>query len=190
MISENDLLYQTARFYKDHLNNRTFELTIRKKNCTEHIEIRFTPDSFHHLAGLHKLKDIPQFQRSSSKVFHEILSGKLTYNDISGSAYLPEMMDRLTFHKEMFNIMNMKSLFFKSLHGYFKGIAADCVICSEFSEQPLYSFLFLTRSHNALLTPVSFFTRNEKTEYTKNGVIWQILSISEISRTKNKPVRE
>lgn len=184
MNQEQDILFQAAEFYNEHLNSKRFELVIQKAKRTESIEIRFFPEAFHHLIGLHKLKDIPQVQRSSLKIFHEILSGRLTYHDIASSQYLTEMTDRLKYHKEIFHVLNIKSLFFKSLHGKFKGITADCVICSEISDSGLYGFLFCIRSREPFMNPVSFFTRNENREYTKDGVIWKVVSVSDITPPK------
>ena len=185
MEKEQDILYQTAKFYKEKLSSRHYEIKIQKANREEQIEIRFFPESFYHLVGLHKLKDIPQVQRSARKVFQEILSGKITSNDIVRSQYFTEMEDRLQHHEEIFNIFSIRSIFFKALHKRFKGVTADCVICGEIPDSKLYSFLFFIHSRESFLNPVSFFTRNENKEYTKDGVRWKVVSVADVTPSPN-----
>ena len=120
-------------------------------------------------------------KRSSENIYREILSQKITYSDINKSEHISEMSDRLIHHKEMFNLLNAKSLYFKSLHGRFKNIPADCVLTNTIAINERYSFLFMRRSENVYF-PCSFFTRNEQREYTKEGTRWTVLSIMEIPR--------
>ena len=91
------------------------------------------------------------------------------------------MSDRLFYHQEMLNVLNADSLFFKSLHGYFKGISSDCVLTKSVHHESVFSFLFLKQNQN-IYFPCSFFTRNEQKEYTKEGTHWKIISIIEISK--------
>ena len=120
-------------------------------------------------------------RRSSENIYREILSQKITYSNIEKSEHIGEMSDRLIHHEEMFNLLNAKSLYFKSLHGRFKSIPADCVLTNTITVNERYSFLFMKRSESVYF-PCSFFTRNEQREYTKEGTRWSVLSITEIQR--------
>ena len=180
-MAEIDYLYQTAIFYKENLANRRFKITIKKKDEEQSIERLFLPCHFYHLAGLHKLTDLPFLKRSSENIYREILSQKITYSDIQKSEYISEMSDRFIYHGEMLNLLNAKSLYFKSLHGRFKNIPADCVLTNTIAINERYGFLFMRRSENVYF-PCSFFTRNEQREYTKEGTRWTVLSITEIPK--------
>lgn len=177
MDTTNDLLYQAVKFYQDNLAGRKFEI-IAERNKTQNIlTVSFDIENFFHLLGLHKLIDIPLIQRSSRKVYHEILKGKITYNDISSSVHFSEMEDRLIHHQELLNVLNINALYFKSLRGEFKTIKADYFLCNEIVPQSLFSFLFIKSNS----VPVSFFTRSERNSYIRNSIKWTILSIKEIN---------
>ena len=176
-----DYLYEAAVFYKDNLENRRFNISITRRNKNLSLELLFLPQHFYHLIGLHKLTDLPYLKRSSSNVYKEILLKKLTYPRIAKSEHIDEILNRLINYKEMLNILNADSLFFKSLHGKFKGIDSDCVLTRMISQAPLFSFLFLVNNKNVYF-PRSFFTRNEQYEYTKEGTHWKIVSIEEMPR--------
>ncbi len=181
MDKTKDLLYQAVKFYADNLAGRKFEIIAGKNNNQSTQIVSFEIERFYHLLGLHKLKDFPLLKRSARKVYREILQGKITYNDISHSDYLVEMEDRLIYHRELLNILNIKSLYYKSLRGEFKGIEADFFLCNEIIAQSLYGFLFF-KSKSA---PVTFFTRSEKDSYIRNSTRWAVLSIREVE--KNTP---
>ena len=179
MDKTEDLLYQAVKFYQDNLVGRKFEIVAGKKNNKSIQIISFELERFYHLLGLHKLKDIPLIQRPARKVYHEILKGKITYNDIAHSEHLQEMEDRLIYHQELLNVLNIKSLYYKSLHGEFKGIEADCFLCNEIIPQVLFAFLF--SKNNSV--PVTFFTRSERDTYIRNSIKWTVLSVRELEKT-------
>ena len=156
-------------------------MIVARKNEKRIVEILFLPQHFHHLLGLHKLTDIPMVsKRAANTVYREILTGKIKYDDIKRSCYICQMTDRLTHYEDIFNILNVKSLFFRSLHGYFKGVNAECVICKSFCDGN-FAFLFLAKHQNVYF-PCSFFLRNENREYTKDGTRWNIISVNEITK--------
>ena len=177
-------LYDAAIFYKENLANRRFEITISRKNEERKIELLFLPQHFYHLIGLHKLTDLPFIARRPGNIYREILSKRITYSKISKSTHFAEMSDRVLHHQEMLKVLHADSLFFKSLHGRFKGIESDCVLTKSINDEPLFSFLFLKKNSNVYF-PCSFFTRNEQKEYTKDGTHWKIISITEIFTPKS-----
>ena len=179
MDKQLDLLYQSATFYNNNLSNKRFEIIIGRKGQNKRLELLFLPCHFYHLIGLHKLTDIPRLRRSPDNIFREILSGKISYKDIEKSMFLSQIQNRMIYHSDLFNLLNTDSLFFKSLHGKFKGIFADCVLTKSTEDSLGYSFLFLA-IHDNIHFPCSFFTRDEMREYTKEGTKWMILSIKEI----------
>ena len=176
-----DYLYEAAAFYKDHLLNKRFLITVSRKKEQRTLEILFLPQQFYHLIGLHKLTDLPFLSRNAGNIFREILERKITYQDICKSVHVMEMHDRIVYHEEMLNVLKADSLFFKSMRGYFKGIFSDCVLTRFVDNEPVFSFLFL-KQNNQVYCPCSFFTRNEQREYTKDGTRWEILSVVEITK--------
>ena len=93
-MAEIDYLYQTAIFYNENLANKRFKITIKKKDEEQSIELLFLPCHFYHLAGLHKLTDLPFLKRRSENIYREILSQKITYSDIQKSEHISDMSDR------------------------------------------------------------------------------------------------
>ena len=176
-----DYLYEAAAFYKDHLLNKRFLITVSRKKEQRTLEILFLPQQFHHLIGLHKLTDLPFLSRNTGNIFREILERKSTYQDICKSVHVMEMQDRLVYHAEMLNVLKADSLFFRSMHGYFKGIFSDCVLTRSIDNEPVFSFLFL-KQNSQVYCPCSFFTRSEQREYTKDGTRWEIISVVEITK--------
>lgn len=178
-MDSTNYLHDAAVFYKDNLANRRFEITIIKKQEERNIEFLFLPQHFYHLIGLHKLIDLSFLKRSSTDIYKEILDGKLTYSDISQSKHITLISDRIIHHREMFNILKAESLFFRSLHGRFKGVISDCVLTKEIDSTSIFSFLFFKQDKNVYF-PCSFFTRNEQKEYTKEGTRWKIISVRQV----------
>lgn len=180
-MDQTDYLYEAALFYRENLSNKRFKIFIIRKNKERSIELLFLPQHFYHLIGLHKLTDLPFLKRPTTNIYREILARKLTYFDIVKSKHITEIADRLQYHQEMLNVLHADSLFFKSLHGFFKGIMSDCVLTKSVKNESIFSFLFIRQSENVHF-PCSFFTRNEQKEYTKDATHWKIISITEIPK--------
>ena len=79
----NDILRAAAYTFLN-LTNYEYHIVLGRKMKQTHLTIRFLPDNFYHLAGLQKLKSAYPFQTMPhEKVFRQILSQKITANDIS-----------------------------------------------------------------------------------------------------------
>lgn len=181
MTEQTTSLYQAALFYKEHLSGKRFELTVERKNEQRKIELLFLPRHFHHLMGWHKLKDIPRLRKATESVYREILSKKITDADIQKSVYFDQIRERLIYHEELLRLLHVESVFFRSLHGRFKGIAAECVLTKPTSDNAGFGFLFMALQADVYF-PCSFFTRDEMREYTKDGTRRQVVSVKEIRR--------
>lgn len=172
-----DILKNAALCFQS-LEGKRYRIVIMRKDQTQELTLFFPTQAFHHLSGLHKLKDTPIVQRGAKNVYKEILDGKITYQDIESSAFINDIKERLYFFKQINTILQTDSLFFKSLKGYFKGITASFVMTNILTDKQ-YGFLFFAKDNTDYL-PCSFFNRNEQKEYTRNGVRWTIQSINEI----------
>lgn len=90
-----DLLQRCAQEF-DRLIPYQYHIIIGRKGKTLEFTISFDRADFHHLAGLHKLRDNVRLQTGKrSDIMKEILDGRLTYSDIKQSSYFHEMEPRL-----------------------------------------------------------------------------------------------
>ena len=68
-----------------------------KKGELVELTLFFNIEHFYHLVGLQKLKDIQATRGDKVKTFNNILSDKLTYQDLSKSEFFSEISDRLDY---------------------------------------------------------------------------------------------
>ena len=79
-----DLLQKCAVAF-DRLTGYQYRFTLGRKGKLKEIVLGFDETDFHHLAGLHKLKDINIARDNRQTVFRDILSGRITYQTIEKS---------------------------------------------------------------------------------------------------------
>lgn len=89
-----DLLMKCACSYQQ-LTAYEYRFTLGRKGKLTEIALRFSDTDFHHLAGLHKLKDTDIARANRCTVFQQILNGSITYGTIAKSRFLPEIQSRL-----------------------------------------------------------------------------------------------
>ncbi len=175
---EKNILKDAASVY-ERIKEKRYMLCIKRKGEVKTLTIFFPIANFYHLVGLNKLKDIPIVQRKAKSIYKEILDEKITYQNIENSVYIDQIKDRLFYFQHIEKLLSVNSLYFKSLHGKFKGIEADFVLTTKIDDTE-FVFLFFAKEVKDYL-PCSFFNRNEQKEYTKEGTLWKIESIREIS---------
>lgn len=91
-----DSLQKCAKAF-DQLTRYQYHFVIGRKGQTLKFTVSFAPSDFHHLAGLHKLKDNVRLQTGQrSTIFRDVLDGKYPFEQIKHSAYFSEMEQRLT----------------------------------------------------------------------------------------------
>ena len=66
-----DLLQQTALAYQNLINIQ-YKIIIAKKKTKKTLIINFSEEGYHHLVGLHKLKDLRNLKRARVRVFQDI----------------------------------------------------------------------------------------------------------------------
>ncbi len=70
-------------------------------------EIKFSTSNFHHLLGLHKLKDLPRLLNLKPKnVYAKILSGEISAEFIEKSVHYPKIADRIKYFEHIFDVLN------------------------------------------------------------------------------------
>lgn len=138
-----DLLQQCAQEF-ERLLEIEYHITAGRKGKTVAFTISFARSDFHHLAGLHKLRDNAKIGRGRREsVFLDILEGKLSLAQIQRSAFYPEMEPRLIYlaHLEAFLDSNELIFRYNSKMQPFSKIEADYLLENHVDGTPVYLFL-------------------------------------------------
>ncbi len=138
-----DLLKKCAQQFQ-HLIPYQYHITIGRKGKTLAFTLSFDEADFHHLAGLHKLRDNVRFQTGKrSDILKEILAGRLTISNAQQSAYFHEMEPRLMPLADLENFLDSNEIIFRynSKINIFSAIQADYLLQNDFNGVPVYLFL-------------------------------------------------
>ena len=90
-----------------------YYFSIGRKGKLKEITLGFSDTDFHHLAGLHKLKDIHIARANRSNLFQQILDGRITYNTLTKSQFLPEIQSRLETLPKLESLLDENQLIFR-----------------------------------------------------------------------------
>ena len=91
-----DHLLECAEAFEQLLDVQ-YHIVLGRKNRLTELTLRFDPTEFHHLVGLHKLRDLRLARGNREKIFYQILSKTICMEDIKKSRYFPEIQDRMFF---------------------------------------------------------------------------------------------
>lgn len=180
-------LYDAAQFYKENLLNRQFHLRAGKKGNIIEFDIIFSAREFKHLAGLHKLTDLPEVQaRSSAVLLQQILNKQITFENIARSEFIHQCEPRLDNFKETKAALCGKELMIKSLHGEFNSIRADFMLTHK-DDKFGYAHLFLKETEkDAITVPVTFIINSNNRYLQNNPNRWTVLSVEEVNTSFDK----
>jgi hypothetical protein len=186
-----DKLLRAAEFYKENLAGRKFHLTAGKSGKKIEFDIVFNADNFKHLAGLHKLTDIPLMQRGGEIIYRQILSGQTTLEDIKKSNFFDDIEVRLDNFSELKDTLIAKKLMLKSSHGRFNSISADFMLTKQNNEYG-YAHLFLGKDKGKedYTFPVTFIIQPDNLYLINNPEKWTVLSIEEVKRAEQLPTQK
>lgn len=149
MEQENNWLRESAKAFAK-LKNIRYNLTITHAGKLVNLSIGFDNSHYHHIAGLHKLKDIDQLRlrrrRSTAVIFDEILRGKITLATIEHSDFLnSQLSERIKLAGQLEHILDEDNLLFSFDARYgqarFSAIPADYVITDGARHIAIYVFL-------------------------------------------------
>ena len=108
-----DLLLQCARNY-EKLLDVAYNFTIARKGVVREFTLTFQKMDFHHIAGLHKLRDIFDAQRGSREdLFTSVLNGKISQELIEKSEFYSDTISRLAPLCRLEEILDSDQLIFK-----------------------------------------------------------------------------
>lgn len=112
-----DLLLQSALEFQRLLNFQYY-FAIGRKGKLREFTVSFDETDFHHLAGLHKLRDIARFQTGRrSEILKDILAGRLTICHTQKSVFFPEMEPRLKLLTDLEHFLDSNNIIFRYIVG-------------------------------------------------------------------------
>ncbi len=158
-----DLLLHCALNF-ERLIPYQYHMIIGRKGKTLGLTVSFDRADFHHLAGLHKLRDNVRFQTGKrSDIMKEILEGRLTLSTAKQSAFFHEMEPRLSPLAELEHFLDSNEIIFRynSKANIFSAIRADYLLQNDFNGTPVYLFLSQRFEEDALSCR-TFFPKSEK----------------------------
>lgn len=106
-----DLLLETAENFKRMFNIK-YDILLGKKNKEVNIVINFRFIDFHHLAGLHYIKDLPELKQSREKVYNTIFTDSKLRGKIYNSEFFPEIENRLIALNQIEKLLDNDKLIF------------------------------------------------------------------------------
>lgn len=138
-----DSLQKCAKAF-DRLTQYHYHFVIGRKGQTLKFAVSFDRSDFHHLAGLHKLKDNVRLQTGQrSTIFQDILDGKYPLERIKHSVYFSEMEQRLIPLAHLEEFMDSNEIIFRynEKANRFSAIQADYLLQNDVEQLPVYVFL-------------------------------------------------
>ncbi len=170
-----DLLQQCAWEF-EKLIPFQYHIVVGRKGKMLEFTISFDRSDFHHLAGLHKLRDNVRFQTGKrSDIMKEILAGHLTLSHAKQSSWFHEMQPRLLPLTTLETFLDNNEIIFhyNSKVNVFSAIQADYLLQNDYRGNPVYLFL-ARRSDADTQVCRSFFPKAEK-DYTQGQPRYTLL---------------
>lgn len=152
-----------------------YRMIIGRKGKTTELLVEFKPLDFHHLMGLGKLKDLRVASQPRQKVFTDIFTNKLTYDDVSRSRYFSNIVNRFAPLSKIESIFDNNRLIFRynEKQNVFSLIEADYLLSTPYEETDVYIFLSQTPNSDTYYCR-SFFPKENK-DYTVGQAVYTLL---------------
>jgi len=170
-----DLLQECARAFERLLPFR-YHFTIGRKGKMLKFTLDFDAADFHHLAGLHKLKDNVRFLTGKRvDIFNMILSGKLTYAQAARSSYFSEMESRIPPLVGLESFLDSNKIVFRFNEKVqkFSLVKADYLLENSYKGDDIY--LFLSQRTGAETQVCRSFFPKQKLDYTSGQPRYTLL---------------
>lgn len=169
-----DELLECAIAYQK-LMDIAYHIILGRKGKLTELQIHFEAVGFHHLIGLHKLKDLRIARANREKVFQEILNGKITYQFVSQSKYFHLIEQRFPPFSNFESLLDHNQLVFRynTKLNQFSLIEADYLLSTPFGQNDIY--IFLAKHDNAEWYFCRSFFPKEQKDYTLGQAIYTIL---------------
>ena len=167
-----DLLQECATNYTKLLTSRYHIICGRSKAGQKErlaFDITFWQSDFYHLAGLHKLTDVSQFQdKRREDVLKKILAGAYSDADAHQSRYFSKIESRIRLVSDLESFLDTNNLIFHYDPQKNKGslIQADYLLQNQWHSRQAYLFLVKRFPDSNECACESMFLRTGR-DYTK-----------------------
>lgn len=144
-------LYDASIEYQK-LKDTVYKIVVGRKGKSRIIMLHFPPESFFHLAGLQHLTDITFPSKNKERIYKEILSQKLTMDDIRKSVFfdkwfIEERLQSFHFLEEMIDSNSITYLINAKRYITYTKIKADYLCEHLIDRSILYLFLVMEQYH-------------------------------------------
>lgn len=174
------LLLESAAGF-DRLCNYRYRFTLGRKGNRKEITLGFSETDFHHLAGLHKLRDIDIARKNRAAVFRQILKGQITDEALQKSVFFGDIQSRLEYLPKLEALLDQNQQVFrynKKVYPY-SSIESEFLLKMEEGVVLDITFLFLDQTKQGVYYCRSFFPM-ERTDYTKGQMRYTLLKKEKI----------
>lgn len=176
-----DLLKECAVAFQKLLQYE-YHFVIGRKGQLRDFNLGFDMADFHHLAGLHKLKDIAQIQQGMrEKIFEKILQGNISLDLLKKSSYYGQMEGRILPLLDLEQFLDDNQMIFRyneKIHK-FSMIKADYLLEGNANQIPSYLFLG-TRNRDEKEQMCRTFFRIEDKDYAEGQPKYTLLKKEKI----------
>lgn len=169
-----DKLQECAKAFEKLLDKK-YHIVIGRKGKSADIDLAFEAVDFHHLIGLHKLKDLRLSRGNREKVFKDILSGHILFPDLEQSLYFNQIEKRIEIFSDLEKILDDNRLVFKyneKAHS-FSLIQAEYLLSTLYKTNEIYIFLDRRKAEEQFFCR-SFFPKESK-DYTIGQAVYTLL---------------
>ncbi len=168
------MLLECAKGFEKLLDIQ-YRIVVGRKGNDIAFSVGFDAVDFHHLAGLHKLKDVRVSRAERETVFKKILDSEISDFDITQSCHFSEIEKRLQFLCHLETILDSNRFVFRYAHkpSQFSVIQAEFLLSTPYNSEEIYIFLD-KKEHAENYFCRSFFPKADK-DYTIGQVKYTLL---------------
>ena len=137
-----DKLLKCAKSF-EKLFDIKYHILIGRKGKTVDIKIGFQSLDFHHLIGIHKLKDLRISRASRETVFNNILSGEISLSNLEVSQYYDTIENRIAPFVDIEQIFDTNRLVFRynAKQQIYSIIEAEYLLSTPHGNTDIYFFI-------------------------------------------------
>ena len=176
-----DLLQECANAFQKLLVYE-YHFVVGRKGQRKEFKLSFQESDFHHLAGLHKLKDIAQIQQGMrEKIYQKIIMGKITLKQLEKSIYFEQMNERILPLSGLESMLDDNNMIFRYNEKIqkFSLIRADYLLEGKAQELPVFLFLGKRKDNEWEQMCRTFFKKGDK-DYTEGQPMYTLLKKEKI----------
>ena len=184
-----DLLKECALSFQVLLEYQ-YHFVIGRKGQLREFRLGFDKADFHHLVGLHKLKDIAQIQQGMrEKIFEKILQNDISMDLLKKSSYFDQMKGRIAplIGLEQFLDDNQMIFRYNERIHKFSVIKADYLLEGNSNLIPSYLFLGVRNKDEKEQMCRTFF-RIESKDYTEGQPKYTLLKKEKVHLPTSKVI--